>query len=238
MEKNSTYEKLKSQKIEELYSKGLPSKITGKAHIFGDDVDTDAIIPGPYLRTTDLYELALHCMAGIDEDFPNKTANGDVILAGENFGCGSSREQAPVAIKYCGIQAIIAESFARIFYRNCINLGIIPIECKGIKKIIETIKIQNKDENNKKNNENVKISVDFENKKIYINDIEIENYLIETNEINNNTNNNNNNNTNNNNNNNNNKNNIDAEKITCIFPKGKTMDILGKGGLVGYAKSQ
>ncbi|MCS3922437.1 methanogen homoaconitase small subunit [Methanococcus voltae PS] len=216
MEKNSTYNKLKSQKIEELYANGLPSKISGKAHIFGDDVDTDAIIPGAYLRTTDLYELALHCMAGIDEDFPNKTANGDVIIAGDNFGCGSSREQAPVAIKYCGIQAIIAESFARIFYRNCINLGIIPIECKGIKKIMDTItnlkKSKNENESQKENSKmDISVEVDFENKKIYINNKDIEEYPIK---------------------------NEDFTKVTCIFPKGKTMDILSKGGLVGYAKSQ
>ncbi|MBP2143685.1 methanogen homoaconitase small subunit [Methanococcus voltae] len=221
MEKNNTYNKLKSQNIEELYANGLPSKISGKAHIFGDDVDTDAIIPGAYLRTTDLYELALHCMAGIDEDFPNKTANGDVIIAGENFGCGSSREQAPVAIKYCGIQAIIAESFARIFYRNCINLGIIPIECKGIKKIIENInntlkesknENENQNQNQNQNSEmNILVELDFENKKIYINNKDIEEYSIE---------------------------NKDFKKVSCIFPKGKTMDILSKGGLVGYAKSQ
>lgn len=101
--------------------------IKGRAHKFGDDVDTDAIIPGPYLRTTDPYELASHCMAGIDENFPKKVKEGDVIVAGENFGCGSSREQAVIAIKYCGIKAVIAKSFARIFYRNAINVGLIPI---------------------------------------------------------------------------------------------------------------
>ena len=99
----------------------------GKAHKFGDDIDTDAIIPGAYLRTTDPYELASHCMAGIDENFPKKVKEGDVIVAGENFGCGSSREQAVIAIKYCGIKAVIAKSFARIFYRNAINVGLIPI---------------------------------------------------------------------------------------------------------------
>ncbi len=112
-------------------------KLKGKVHIFGDDVDTDAIIPGAYLKTTDVYELASHCMAGIDEDFPKRVNEGDLIVAGENFGCGSSREQAPISIKYCGIKAIVAESFARIFYRNCINIGLIPIVCKGIKKHVE-----------------------------------------------------------------------------------------------------
>ena len=101
--------------------------IRGKAHKFGDDVDTDAIIPGPYLKTTDGHELARYCMAGIDKDFPKKVREGDVIVAGENFGCGSSREQAVIAIKYCGIRAVIAKSFARIFYRNAINVGLIPI---------------------------------------------------------------------------------------------------------------
>ena len=101
--------------------------IRGKAHKFGDDVDTDAIIPGPYLKTTDGHELARYCMAGIDKDFPKKVREGDVIVAGENFGCGSSREQAVIAIKYCGIKAVIAKSFARIFYRNAINVGLIPI---------------------------------------------------------------------------------------------------------------
>ena len=101
--------------------------IRGKAHKFGDDVDTDAIIPGPYLKTTDGHELARYCMAGIDKDFPKRVKEGDVIVAGENFGCGSSREQAVIAIKYCGIKAVIAKSFARIFYRNAINVGLIPI---------------------------------------------------------------------------------------------------------------
>jgi methanogen homoaconitase small subunit len=112
-------------------------KITGKVHLFGDDIDTDAIIPGAYLKTTDEYELASHCMAGIDENFPERVKDGDFLVAGENFGCGSSREQAPIAIKYCGIKAIIVESFARIFYRNCINLGVFPIECKGISKHVK-----------------------------------------------------------------------------------------------------
>ncbi|MCQ6253822.1 homoaconitase small subunit [Methanocaldococcus sp.] len=101
--------------------------IKGRVHKFGDDVDTDAIIPGPYLRTTDPYELAKYCMAGIDENFSKKVKEGDIIVGGENFGCGSSREQAVIAIKYCGIKAVIAKSFARIFYRNAINIGLIPI---------------------------------------------------------------------------------------------------------------
>ncbi|ACX72722.1 3-isopropylmalate dehydratase, small subunit [Methanocaldococcus vulcanius M7] len=101
--------------------------IRGRVHKFGDDVDTDAIIPGPYLKTTDPYELARYCMYGIDKEFSKKVKEGDVIVAGENFGCGSSREQAVIAIKYCGIKAVIAKSFARIFYRNAINIGLFPI---------------------------------------------------------------------------------------------------------------
>jgi len=108
--------------------------LKGKVHKFGDDIDTDAIIPGPYLKTTNPYELSNYCMVGIDKDFPKKVKEGDFIVAGENFGCGSSREQAPISIKYCGIRAIFAESFARIFYRNCINIGLPPIVCKGISR--------------------------------------------------------------------------------------------------------
>lgn len=128
--------------------------IRGKAHVFGDDVDTDAIIPGPYLKTTDGHELARYCMYGIDKDFPKKVKDGDVIVAGENFGCGSSREQAVIAIKYCGIKAVIAESFARIFYRNAINIGLYPIVCKGITKYVKDGDV---------------VEVDLDNEKIIIN---------------------------------------------------------------------
>jgi methanogen homoaconitase small subunit len=115
--------------------------IKGNIHLFGDDIDTDAIIPGAYLKTTDPKELASYCMAGIDEEFSTKVKDGDIIVAGENFGCGSSREQAPISIKHTGIKAIVAESFARIFYRNCINIGgLIPITCEGINKQIQNLK--------------------------------------------------------------------------------------------------
>ncbi|AXI25475.1 3-isopropylmalate dehydratase [Methanofervidicoccus sp. A16] len=111
--------------------------IKGRVHLFGDDIDTDRIIPGPYLKTTDPYELASYCMYGIDKDFPKRVKEGDIIVAGENFGCGSSREQAPISIKYCGIKAVVAESFARIFYRNSINIGLIPVVCGEIRGVVK-----------------------------------------------------------------------------------------------------
>ena len=103
-------------------------KIKGKTWIFGDDIDTDAIIPGKYLRTTDLQVFADHVMEGIDPEFAAKVAKGDIIVAGRNFGCGSSREQAVLAIKYAGIGCVVAASFARIFFRNAINIGLPIIE--------------------------------------------------------------------------------------------------------------
>lgn len=97
--------------------------------MFGDDVNTDEIIPARYLNTTDPSELALHCMEDADPEFVNKAMPGDIIVAGRNFGCGSSREHAPLAIKGFGIACVIAESFARIFFRNSINIGLPIIEC-------------------------------------------------------------------------------------------------------------
>ncbi|MCC6042070.1 MAG: 3-isopropylmalate dehydratase small subunit [Candidatus Verstraetearchaeota archaeon] len=109
------------------------SVIRGRAWKFGDNVDTDVIIPFKYkARTIDPQELAQHVMEGIDPDFPKKVRPGDVIVAGRNFGCGSSREQAPLAIKAAGIAAVVAESFARIFFRNAINIGLPVLEIKGI----------------------------------------------------------------------------------------------------------
>lgn len=99
-------------------------KIKGKVWIFKDNIDTDIIIPGRYLRTFDLKTFADHVLEGERPDFTRNVQKGDIILAGENFGCGSSREQAPIAIKSSGIDAIIAKSFARIFYRNAINIGL------------------------------------------------------------------------------------------------------------------
>jgi 3-isopropylmalate dehydratase small subunit len=102
----------------------------GRAHKFGNDVNTDEIIPGRYLNTTDRAELARHCMEDIDAKFAKKAKCGDIIVAGKNFGCGSSREHAPIAIKACGISCVIAESFARIFFRNSVNIGLPILESK------------------------------------------------------------------------------------------------------------
>ena len=101
----------------------------GKAIKYGDNVDTDVIIPARYLNTINKKELASHCMEDIDKDFVNKVAPGDIMIAGSNFGCGSSREHAPIAIKESGISLVIAKSFARIFYRNSINIGLAILEC-------------------------------------------------------------------------------------------------------------
>jgi 3-isopropylmalate dehydratase small subunit len=104
--------------------------IKGHAYRFGDDINTDEIIPARYLHTTDKAELAAHCMEDADKQFARKVRAGDVIVAGKNFGCGSSREHAPVAIKAAGVSCVIAESFARIFFRNSINIGLPIIESK------------------------------------------------------------------------------------------------------------
>ncbi len=110
----------------------------GKTYKFGDNIDTDAIIPARYLNTHDPAELAKHVMEDADHTFPSKVKAGDIIVAGENFGCGSSREHAPIAIQAAGISAVIAKSFARIFYRNSINIGLPILESKeavdGIKQ--------------------------------------------------------------------------------------------------------
>ena len=102
----------------------------GKVFKFGDNVDTDVIIPARYMNSSDPKELALHCMEDIDKEFVNKVSAGDIIVAEKNFGCGSSREHAPIAIKAAGVSCVIAETFARIFYRNAINIGLPIIECK------------------------------------------------------------------------------------------------------------
>ncbi|MBC7289295.1 MAG: 3-isopropylmalate dehydratase small subunit [Armatimonadetes bacterium] len=103
--------------------------ITGRAHKFGDHIDTDVIIPARYLVTTDPVELGRHCMEPVASDFPSRVSPGDIIVAGRNFGCGSSREHAPLAIKGCGIACVVAASFARIFYRNALNVGLPIVEC-------------------------------------------------------------------------------------------------------------
>ena len=104
-------------------------KFKGKALKYGDNVDTDVIIPARYLNTIDKKELASHCMQDIDGEFTKKVRAGDIMVAGYNFGCGSSREHAPIAIKESGISVVIAKSFARIFYRNAINIGLAIVEC-------------------------------------------------------------------------------------------------------------
>jgi 3-isopropylmalate/(R)-2-methylmalate dehydratase small subunit len=110
----------------------------GKAHTYGRDVDTDVIIPARYLNTTDPDELAGYCMMDIDADFIKRVDPGDIIIAGENFGCGSSREQAPVAIKAAGVACVVASSFARIFFRNAINIGLPILVCPGAAEEIKT----------------------------------------------------------------------------------------------------
>ena len=104
-------------------------KFNGKAIKYGDNVDTDVIIPARYLNTSDKKELATHCMEDLDKEFTKKVNVGDIMVAGYNFGCGSSREHAPIAIKESGISLVIARSFARIFYRNSINIGLAIVEC-------------------------------------------------------------------------------------------------------------
>lgn len=109
-------------------------KACGRVFKYGDNVDTDVIIPARYLNSSDPSELALHCMEDIDREFVNKVSKGDLIVADKNFGCGSSREHAPIAIKAAGVSCVIAETFARIFYRNAINIGLPIIECPEASK--------------------------------------------------------------------------------------------------------
>ena len=108
----------------------------GKVHKYGDNIDTDVIIPARFLNTASHEELASHCMEDIDKDFTSKVTKGDIIVAGANFGCGSSREHAPIAIRESGISVVIAKTFARIFYRNAINIGLAILECDEASKAI------------------------------------------------------------------------------------------------------
>lgn len=112
-------------------------KAYGSVFKYGDNVDTDVIIPARYLNSSDPKELAAHCMEDIDKEFVNQVKSGDLIVADKNFGCGSSREHAPIAIKAAGVSCVIAETFARIFYRNAINIGLPIIECPAAAKGIE-----------------------------------------------------------------------------------------------------
>lgn len=111
-------------------------KASGSVFKYGDNVDTDVIIPARYLNSSDPEELATHCMEDIDQDFVKKVQKGDIIVANKNFGCGSSREHAPIAIKASGVSCVIAETFARIFYRNAINIGLPIVECPEAAKAI------------------------------------------------------------------------------------------------------
>lgn len=112
-------------------------KAQGRVHKYGSNVDTDVIIPARYLNTADHKELASHCMEDIDKEFVNKVKDGDIMVADRNFGCGSSREHAPIAIKASGISCVIAESFARIFYRNALNIGLPILECEEASRDIK-----------------------------------------------------------------------------------------------------
>ena len=112
-------------------------KFKGTVIKYGDNVDTDVIIPARYLNTIDKKELASHCMEDLDTTFTQRVKPGDIMVAGENFGCGSSREHAPIAIKESGISLVIAKSFARIFYRNSINIGLAIVECPEAAEAIE-----------------------------------------------------------------------------------------------------
>ena len=110
----------------------------GTVHKYGDNVDTDVIIPARYLNTSKHEELAAHCMEDIDKDFVGRVKKGDIMVAEKNFGCGSSREQAPSVLKALGVKAVVAKSFARIFYRNSINIGLPVIVCKELPDEVET----------------------------------------------------------------------------------------------------
>ncbi len=112
-------------------------KAQGTVHKYGDNVDTDVIIPARYLNTSSHSELAAHCMEDIDIDFTKRVKKGDIMVAEKNFGCGSSREHAPIAIKASGISCVIASTFARIFYRNSINIGLPILECEAASKEIK-----------------------------------------------------------------------------------------------------
>ena len=112
-------------------------KIKAPAIKLGNNIDTDVILPGQYMTLVDPYELAKHALSGLDLAFPEKAKKGVIVVGGKNFGCGSSREQAPLALKYAGVKCVLAESFARIFYRNAINVGLLPVVCPQAGAILE-----------------------------------------------------------------------------------------------------
>ena len=111
----------------------METKITGKIIVVGDNIDTDQIYPGRFLALTDPVEIGSHCLCGVDESIASNFPKGGIVVAGRNFGCGSSREHAPIALLNMGASAVLADSFARIFFRNAVNLGLVPVICKGIR---------------------------------------------------------------------------------------------------------
>jgi len=115
----------------------MEKKFTGKVILLGDNIDTDQIYPGAYLALTDPKEIGTHCLAGVSTDIAPNFPAGGMVVAGRNFGCGSSREHAPIALLAMGAKAVIADSFARIFYRNAVNLGLLPIVCPGLSKHVK-----------------------------------------------------------------------------------------------------
>ena len=112
----------------------METKLTGKAIVVGDNIDTDQIYPGCYLALTDPKEIGSHCLEGVSKDIAPSFPQGGIVVAGRNFGCGSSREHAPIALLAMGAKAVLADSFARIFFRNAVNLGLLPVICKGVRQ--------------------------------------------------------------------------------------------------------
>ena len=112
----------------------MNTKITGKIIVLGDNIDTDQIYPGRFLAITDPKEIGSHCLSGVREDIAASFPEGGIVVAGRNFGCGSSREHAPIALLNMGAAAVLADSFARIFFRNAVNLGLVPVICQGISR--------------------------------------------------------------------------------------------------------
>ncbi len=110
----------------------METKLTGKVIVVGDNIDTDQIYPGCYLALTDPKEIGSHCLEGVSREIAPSFPQGGIVVAGRNFGCGSSREHAPIALLSMGAKAVLADSFARIFFRNAVNLGLLPVICKGI----------------------------------------------------------------------------------------------------------
>ena len=116
----------------------MNTKITGKIIIVGNNIDTDQIYPGRFLAITDPAEIGSHCLCGVDEGIAAAFPKGGIVVAGRNFGCGSSREHAPIALLNMGAAAVVADSFARIFFRNAVNLGLVPVICKGISEKVQS----------------------------------------------------------------------------------------------------